>query len=459
MTTILRFAPSPTGRLHIGNLRTALFNWLFAARQGGQFVLRFDDTDRERSTREFADGIAADLAWIGIAPHRTIRQSERIALYDAAAETLKAVGLLYPCYETPDELDRKRKRLAARGLPPVYGREALKLSEDERAALEAEGRKPHWRFLLPNFDADPFTPKRTELSFDDLIRGPTTIDLASLSDPVLIREDGSYLYTLPSVVDDAQTGVTHVIRGDDHVTNTAVQAAIFAALGAAMPRFGHHNLLTTVGGEGLSKRSGALSLQSLREEGIEPMAAASLAVLVGMAGSIEPMADLGALGERLDFAVVSNSASKFDPAELGRLNREIVHGLSYNAAADRLAAMGIAGEEAEDFWLAVRANCDKVPDAGGWADVVFGEIAVPAPEDDAEAAFRAAALRLLPDGEIGPGTFKAWTSAIKAETGAKGKALFLPLRRAITGLDHGPELGPLLPLIGRERLVKRLAAD
>lgn len=458
MTAILRFAPSPTGRLHIGNLRTALFNWLFAVREAGSFILRFDDTDRDRSKREFADLIATDLAWIGISPHKTIRQSERIALYDAAAEKLKAAGLLYPCYETPDELDRKRKRLAARGLPPVYGREALKLSKAERAALKAEGRKPHWRFLLPNFGADPFSPQRTDIVFDDLIRGETTIDLASLSDPVLIREDGSYLYTLPSVVDDAEMGVTHVIRGDDHVTNTAVQAAIFKALGAAVPRFGHHNLLTTVGGEGLSKRSGALSLETLREEGYEPMAVASLAVLVGMSGSIEPMADLETLGGRLDFAAVSPSASKFDPAELDRLNREIVHGLPYAAVEGRLAAMGVSERDGEAFWLAVRGNCDRVQEAKGWAEIVFGDIAVPAPEDEAEAAFRTTALRLLPEGDVGLQTFKEWTSAIKAETGAKGKALFLPLRRAITGLDHGPELGPLLPLIGRERLAARLAA-
>ncbi|NDW02798.1 glutamate--tRNA ligase [Jiella pacifica] len=459
MTVILRFAPSPTGRLHIGNLRTALFNWLFAARENGVFVLRFDDTDKERSTREFADLIERDLAWIGIRPHKTARQSERIALYDAAAEKLKSAGLLYPCYETPDELDRKRKRLAARGLPPVYGREALKLSQEERAAFEAEGRRPHWRFLLPNFATDPFSPQRTEIAFDDLIRGSTVIDLASLSDPVLIRADGSYLYTLPSVVDDAEMGVTHVIRGDDHVTNTAVQAAIFDALCAKTPRFGHHNLLTTVGGEGLSKRTGALSLETLREEGYEPMAVASLAVLVGMSGSIEPMADLEALGARLDFGAISGSASKFDPAELDRLNREIVHALPYAAVEGRLAGMGVSERDGEGFWLSVRANCDKVPDAKGWAEVVFGDVAVPPAADEAEAAFRAASLRLLPEGAVGPETFKAWTSAIKAETGAKGKALFMPLRRAITGLEHGPELGPLLPLIGREQLVRRLGTS
>jgi len=456
MSAILRFAPSPTGRLHIGNLRTALFNWLFAMREGGQFILRFDDTDRERSRREYADLIETDLRWIGIEPHRIARQSERIALYDAAAETLKTKGLLYPCYETPDELDRKRKRQAARGLPPVYGREALKLSPEERAAREAEGRKPHWRFLLPNFSDDPFAPKRTDVTFDDLIKGRQTIDLASLSDPVLIRGDGSYLYTLPSVVDDAEMGVTHIIRGDDHVTNTAVQYALFEALGAKGPVFGHHNLLTTVGGEGLSKRSGALSLETLRDEGFEPMAVASLAVLVGMSGSIEPVSDLERLSERLNFREVSASASKFDPAELDRLNREIVHGLEFEAVAGRVANMDIPADCAESFWLAVRANCDRVRDAWAWAEIVFGTIETPPPQDDGEATFRASAARLLPEGDIGAETFKEWTARIKSETGLKGKALFLPLRRAITGLDHGPELGPLLPLIGRERLLARL---
>ena len=327
MTVTVRFAPSPTGHLHIGNLRTALFNWLFAQRQGGRFVLRFDDTDKERSRTEFADQIAVDLAWIGLAPDRVIRQSERLALYDAAAERLKAAGLLYPCYETPDELDRKRKRLAARNLPPVYGREALRLTDDERQALEAEGRKPHWRFLLPNFADDPLQPQRTEIHWDDLVRGPQTVDLASLSDPVLIRGDGSYLYTLPSIVDDGDVGVTHVIRGDDHVTNTGVQIAIFEALGLTPPVFGHHNLLTTVSGEGLSKRSGALSLVSLREAGLEPMAVASLAVLVGLPGAIDALPDLAALAERMQFEGSSQSASKFDPSELDRLNADLVHAM------------------------------------------------------------------------------------------------------------------------------------
>ncbi|MEN3793831.1 glutamate--tRNA ligase [Fulvimarina sp. MAC3] len=456
MSPILRFAPSPTGFIHIGNLRTALFNWLYAKSRGGAFVLRFDDTDRERSTRQFADQIEADLAWIGIEPDRTLRQSERIALYDDAAERLKSLGLLYPCYETPDELDRKRKRLAARGLPPVYGREALRLSPEEKLAFEAEGRKPHWRFLLPNHDGDPAITRRTEVSWDDLVRGPQTVDLASLSDPVLIRADGSYLYTLPSIVDDGEAGVTDIIRGDDHVTNTGVQIPIFEALGLTAPRFGHHNLITTIGGEGLSKRTGSLSIMALREDGYEPMAVASLATLVGLSGSIEAVETLDALAARVDLGEVSVSASKFDPAELDRLNEEIVHGLDYAAVADRLSGLAIPDGEREAFWLAVRANCAKVRDAGFWCDVVYGEIEQNTNTDAEEQAFLTTALERLPEGPVGETTWKVWTGDLKKETGRKGRSLFMPLRLALTGLDHGPELAALLPLIGRERIAARL---
>ncbi|HEU01167.1 hypothetical protein LCGC14_0157860 [marine sediment metagenome] len=457
MTVIVRFAPSPTGHLHIGNLRTALFNWLFAEKNSGRFVLRFDDTDAERSRREFADMIETDLAWIGIAPHAVIRQSERLDHYAAAAARLKQAGLLYPCYETPDELDRKRKRLAARNLPPVYGREALRLSNAEKQVVEAEGRRPHWRFLLPNFASDPHAPQRTDIHWDDLIRGPQTVDLGSLSDPVLMRGDGSYLYTLPSIVDDGETGVTHVIRGDDHVTNTGVQIAIFRALGLDAPVFGHHNLLTAIGGEGLSKRTGALSLKSLRESGYEPMAVASLAVLVGLSGSIEPMPDLSALAERLRFEDVSPSASKFDPAELDRLNGEIVHALSYAVAAERLAAMGVPDERGEMFWQAVRGNCAKLADAAEWVPVVFGDLADKPDLSYDDQAFVEAARELLPEGDFGPETWREWTGRVKEATGRKGKPLFMPLRLALTGLDHGPELAALLPLIGRQKAMTRLS--
>ncbi len=396
MTVFVRFAPSPTGYLHIGNLRPALFNWLFAQRHGGRFLLRYDDTDRDRSKAEYAEAIAEDLAWIGIRPDAVARQSDRLSHYDAAADLLRDSGLLYPCYETADELERMRKRRMGRGLPPVYGREALRLSAEERAELEAGGARPHWRFRLPNFEADPFQPRRTEVHWDDVVRGRQTVDLASLSDPVLVREDGTYLYTFCSVVDDGEMGITHVLRGDDHVTNTGVQIALFEALGHAVPAFGHFNLLTTIDGEGLSKRTGALSLRSLREEGLEPMAVASLAVLTGLSGSIEAMPSLGALEARLDFDHVSASSSKFDPAELARLNAELVHALPYEAVAERLRALDVPDDGAAPFWLAVRRNCGRVGDAAGWRHIVFGDGAMAAELSDDDRAFARRAFDLLP---------------------------------------------------------------
>ncbi|MGL4728967.1 MAG: glutamate--tRNA ligase, partial [Bosea sp. (in: a-proteobacteria)] len=330
-TPIVRFAPSPTGYIHIGNARPCLLNWLHALKGGGRFILRIDDTDRERSKPEYEQAIIADLAWLGITPHGFFRQSERFALYEAAAQKLRGLGRLYPCYEAPDELDRRRKRQLARGLPPVYDRAALKLTDEDRAKLEAEGRKPHWRFKL---DAG-------EVAWDDLVRGATHIDAASLSDPVLIREDGAFLYTLPSVVDDIEMGITDVIRGEDHVTNTGVQIQIIRALGAEPPRFGHHNLLTTMSGEGLSKRTGALSLRSLREAGIEPLAVAALAVLTGSSEAVRPVASLEELAGLIDLAHLSRAPARFDEAELAALSARTLHHMEFAAVSARLAAMGI----------------------------------------------------------------------------------------------------------------------
>lgn len=457
MTVTVRFAPSPTGFLHIGNARPALINWLFALRREGRFILRYDDTDKERSTDEFASAIAEDLGWLGIAPHESFRQSDRLPLYDAAAEKLKAAGLLYPCYETPDELERRRARARALGRPPVYDRAALKLSDEERARLEAEGRRPHWRFLLPNHDGDPFVTRRVERSWDDLCRGAQSIDLASLSDPVLVREDGSYLYTLPSIVDDIAAGVTHVIRGEDHVANTGVQIAIFEALDAAPPVFGHHNLLTTISGEGLSKRKGALSLRSLREEGFEPMAVASLAVLTGTSHAVEPAESLQQLAEVFDLADVSRSSAKFDPQELRPLNAKLVHSLPYADVAERLAGLGIAEAHpgGEAFWLAVRENCETVADAARWWRAVTSPQPLPVAEDDA--TFLREAAELLPPEPYDETTWGAWTGALKERTGRKGRGLFLPLRKALTGEEHGPDMKALLPLIGQRNSAARLS--
>ncbi|MDR1826777.1 MAG: glutamate--tRNA ligase [Methylobacteriaceae bacterium] len=437
---VVRFAPSPTGNLHIGNARTALFNALFTRSHGGVFILRFDDTDLERSRQEFADGILTDLQWLGIHPDTIFRQSDRFANYDAATEKLKQQGLLYACYETAEELDRRRKFQVARGLPPIYDRAGLKLSDAEKAAFEAQGRRPHWRFLLA-----PET-----VAWKDLVRGDCQVDSRSLSDPVLIREDGSYLYTLPSVVDDIDYAVTHIIRGEDHVTNTAVQIQIFRALGAGSPAFAHHNLLTTVSGEGLSKRLGHLSLRNLRESGYEPMAVASLATLVGSSQAIRAVPSLAELGEILDFSNISRAPAKFDPLELDQLNARLLHEMPYDAAAPRLKKLGITGGEA--FWNAVRANIVLLSQAREWWHIVSAPIQPSI--DDPE--FIAAALALLPEEPWDTTTWKQWTSALAAETGRKGKTLYMPLRQALTGIDHGPELAALLPIIGRSRAAGRL---
>jgi len=455
MTITVRFAPSPTGQIHIGNTRTALFNWLFALQNNGRFILRFDDTDRERSKVEYADQIETDLDWLGVRPHFVCRQSDRFGLYETAVEKLKAAGVLYPCYETAQELERRRKIRLTRRLPPVYGREALKLTEEERNALEAEGHKPHWRFLLPNFDTDPFNPHRTEVHWDDVVRGPQTVDLASMSDPVLVREDGSFLYTLPSVVDDIELGITHVIRGDDHVTNTGAQIALFRALGAVPPEFGHHNLLTTVSGEGLSKRTGALSVRSLREDGIEPMAVASLAVLIGTSASVEACRTMEELAARFDPSTSSKSSAKFDPAELLVLSRAIVQTKSFAEVSAQLKELGIEGPKAESFWNAVRGNIERMTDAASWWTIVEqGPVEVELSDDDR--AFVDAAADLLPPEPWDYGTWKAWTVAVKAASARKGRELFHPLRLALTGRDSGPELAELLPLIGRDSALERL---
>lgn len=455
MTVTVRFAPSPTGNIHIGNARTALFNWLFALKNNGRFVQRFDDTDRERSKQEYADAILYDLHWLGIFPDATDYQSRRFEIYDAAVERLKASGVLYPCYETAEELELKRKIRLSRRLPPVYGREALKLSGTERAELESAGRRPHWRFLLPNFSSDPAETQRTEVRWNDLVRGDETVDLASLSDPVLVREDGTYLYTLPSVVDDIHHAITHVIRGDDHVTNTGVQIALFKALGAQPPAFGHHNLLTTVSGEGLSKRTGALSIGGLREQGIEAMAVASLAVLTGTSENIAAKANLGELAEHFSLSATSKSASKFDPAELLTLNRALLHHTPFDDVRERLGALAISGDLAEPFWLAVRGNLDTLRDAAPWWKIVRQGPDQSEPLSSDDRSFASTAFDLLPEEPWDRSTWKTWTDAIKQATGRKGKTLFMPLRLALTGISSGPELADLLPLMGREGTLAR----
>ena len=439
---IVRFAPSPTGRIHIGNARTAALNWLFALKTGGRFILRLDDTDAARSTEEYARAIIEDLAWLGIEPAATFRQSARLSLYEAAAETLKKAGELYPCYETETELALKRKAQLMAGRPPVYDRAALDLTAQARAALEAAGRKPHWRFKLPE----------GAVRWDDAVRGPVEIQLSSLSDPVLIREDGTFLYTLPSVVDDIGMEITHVIRGEDHVVNTAVQIALTEALGGPVPLYAHHSLLVDRDGGALSKRLGALGVADLRARGLEPETIVSYCATVASAEPVAAHLDMTELAGRFELAHLSRAPARFDTAELETLNARLLHEMPYRMARPRLEALGIAADAG--IWEAIHGNIARMSEAADWLAVVRGEIAPAIAEEDRD--FLRQAAGLLPPEPWDGITWKAWTGALKEATGRKGKALFMPLRLALTGQPHGPEMSKLLPLMGRKRVAKKL---
>jgi glutamyl-tRNA synthetase len=403
-----------------------VLNALFAKKSGGKFMLRIDDTDDVRSAKQFETAIVEDLSWLGLEHDIFARASDRVATYEAAAEKLKSLGRLYPCYETPDELDRRRKRQLAMHKPPVYDRAALELTAEDRARLESDGRRPHWRFKLSH----------SRVYWNDLIRGPVEIDTATQSDPVVIRENGHFLYMLPSVVDDIEFGITHVMRGEDHVTNTAAQIEIFEALGAMPPAFAHYALFVTAEGGKLSKRAGALSLRALRENGIEALALTSYLAKIGTSDPIEPRLTLEAL------------ASEFAFEKIGR--GKLLHALPYDMVANRLAALGVSGGAA--FWDAIRPNLTQLADAVLWLAVVRGPIA-PVVED---AAILAQAAALLPAEPWDEATWGTFTKAVAAATGAKGRALFHPLRLALTGRGDGPELKKLLPLIGRARALARL---
>lgn len=436
---VTRFAPSPTGQLHVGNIRTALHNWLLAKKAGGRFLLRIDDTDQARSEERFVDGIRQDLTWLGLAWDGEERQSARLAIYDTAFERLKAAGRVYPCYETSQELDLKRKIALGRGLPPIYDRAALKLTDAERAAKEAEGVAPHWRFLLDH--GEP-------IEWQDGIRGAQHFEAAQLSDPVVRRADGSWLYMLPSAVDDIEMGVTDVLRGEDHVSNTALQIQMFTALGAQAPRFAHEALL--VGAEGkLSKRLGSLGAEAFREQGLEPETLVALLARLGTSQPVEPIADRAVLMESFELAHFGRAPARFDEAELARLNAAIVHQLSFAAVKDRLpTGMG------EAAWEAIRPNLATVSDAAEWWNVVTGPIERPTFDEETR-AYLAVAARLLAWGDD---PWSALTAALKEQTGRKGKALFHPLRQALTGRDSGPDMHTLLPLIGEVEARRRLEA-
>ena len=446
MTVALRVAPSPTGRLHVGNIRTALINWLYARRHGGSFLLRIDDTDEERSTRAYEEAIKEDLAWLGLDWDRFARQSDRLARYAEAAQRLTAAGRLYPCYETAEELELKRKTLLARRLPPVYDRAALKLTAEEKGRQEAAGRLPHYRFLLSD----------RPVEWQDLVRGPVRFEPGHLSDPVLVRADGRPLYMFASVVDDLELGISHVIRGEDHVANTAAQIELFAALGGKPEElaFAHLPLLADASGAGFSKRLGSLSVGDLRASGVEPMALNSLLAKLGTSDAIEPRQALAELVAEFELAHVGRATPKFDLDELMRLNARLLHAMPFEAVAGRLERLGLRGAD-RDFWEVVRGNLARLDDAAIWWRVVHGELA-PLIEDS---GFARQAAALLPPEPWDRATWAAWTASLKAVTQRSGKALFHPLRLALTARERGPELAGLLPLIGRARALARLNGE
>jgi glutamyl-tRNA synthetase len=435
MSVVTRFAPSPTGRLHVGNIRTALHNFLFARKNGGTFILRIDDTDRERSTGEFDQAIRDDLDWMGLHPDSVVRQSERFDLYEREFQRLKEAGRVYACYETPEELELRRKVLLGRGLPPVYERKPAD-------APVPEGRAPHWRFRLDH-DAP--------IVIDDLIRGKQRFDPKLLSDPVVRREDGSWLYLLPSVIDDIDMGITHVVRGEDHVTNSATQTQMFEALGADRPRFAHEALLVAAEGK-LSKRLGSYGAPHLREEGIEPMAMLSVLARIGTSQPVEPVASLEELAEGFDFLTFGRAPAHFDPKEVELVNARLLHKLDYAAVADALPR----GATEQD-WLLLRPNLERLSDFAGWFAVLHGEVEPPELAHDERLLVRDAASAA----EKLDWTSEPWrslTEEVKQSTGKKGRELFHPLRLALTGRESGPEMAGLVAAMGRERAVRRLEA-
>lgn len=432
--TTTRFAPSPTGYIHIGNLRTALFNYLIARAAGGEFILRIDDTDPDRSKQEYVDAIKEDLTWLGLTWDRVEKQSSRIARYEEAAQKLRDEGRFYECFETPTELDLKRKKQLNMGKPPVYDRSALALSDAEKDALRAE-RGGHWRFKL----------NQERINWNDGILGDLSIDAASVSDPVLIRGDGQFLYTLASVCDDIDYGVTDVVRGSDHVTNTATQIQIIEALGGAVPNFAHHSLLTGPQGEALSKRLGTLSLRDMRAAGIAPMAILSLMARLGSSDPVELRSEMDELIAGFDISNFGPAPTKFDPEDLKPLTAKLLAEQPFEKVAEAVAALGVPTELAADFWDATRENIGTMADLDAWWDMFKNGCDPVIDAEDAD--FVTQAMALLPDGPLDRETWGAWTKAVKEATDRKGRGLFMPLRKALTGMDHGPDMKAVLPLL------------
>ena len=440
MTTVTRFAPSPTGLLHLGNIRTALINWLYARTNNGKFILRIDDTDLERSKDEYISQIKYDLDWLGIDYDETFNQSSRFDRYREQFEKLKADGRIYPCYETPEELERKRKLLIAAGGKQVYDRSAMELTDQQKKDYEAEGRKPHWRFLL----------KTERMKWDDLLKGEIDIDLTSLSDPVLFREDGVPLYTFSSAVDDIDYDITNVIRGDDHTSNTAVQVEIINALDQNKITFAHHALLKASSGDKLSKRDNVISISSFREANMEPISILSLLATIGTSNSIELKDNINQIKSEFKLSTISTSPGRIEIDVLNALNKKQVQKYNFSEIEERLKK--IDEKIDQKFWETIRGNLNVVEDIKQWTDIVFNSETIKPSDKD----YIKIAMELIPDDPWNDETWGLWTSAIKEKTGRKGKELFLPLREAFTGLNHGPEMKLLIQLLGREKIIERV---
>ena len=434
-----RFAPSPTGYMHIGNLRTALFNYLISRKSGGTFILRIDDTDPERSKQEYVDGIKQDLEWLGLHWDRVEHQSDRFDRYAEVADQLRDMGKFYECFETPVELDLKRKKQLNMSKPPVYDRSGLALTEAERDELRSK-RAGHWRFMLD----------QNRIEWADGILGDLSIDAASVSDPVLIRGDGQVLYTLASICDDTDMGVTHVVRGSDHVTNTATQIQMIRAIGGTVPKFAHHSLLTGPKGEGLSKRLGSLALRDIRESGVQPMALLSHLARLGSSDPVELCGSIDEIVAGFDLKKFGSAPTKFDKADLYPLTAKYLQNLDLSAVLGKISAMGVPTDEAETFWNAVRGNILTLKDLDGWWGLI--QKGADPKIDDEDQEFVSRAIALLPDRPFDNQTWSTWTQEVKVATGRKGKSLFMPLRKALTGMSHGPDMGTLLPLL---KVIKR----
>ncbi len=438
MTNIkVRFAPSPTGHMHIGNTRTALFNWLWAKKMGGEFMLRVDDTDFARSKKEYEDSMRESLKWLGLVWSSEARQSARFERYKEVTSRLIKDGRIYPCYETPEELEFKRKRALSKGVPPIYDRQALNYTKEDIANFEKEGRKPHYRFKL----------NAGEIKWNDAVRGEVKYEASNLSDPIIIREDGSYLYHLPSVIDDSDFGITHILRGEDHVTNTASQIQMFEAIGGFVPTFAHLPLLTGKEGK-LSKRLGSLGVRELKAEGVENMAICSYLAKLGTSEDIRSFYSLEELAQTLDFSKIGRAQPKFDVEELKHFNVKHIHTMPFDAVKDRVKVN-------EEFWNDVKANLEKVEDVDIWNNICNGEVS---PQLENKALTDMAA-DLLPKEPWTDETFNAWLGEVKAKSGLKGKDLFHPIRLALTGEASGPELKTLLPMIGYKKAYERLKGN